>query len=194
MHRPIVFALVSCLCALNVASAPADIVPRQSAPCTDKTIGLYLDGTNFDITYLRTFRLSYANSSAYVGRIKDQSYAEPLIVGALNGSDNSVTFLSIHESPTGFQQMYVFRYQSQPVGFSVPHGDAPQGASTAGFSFGAGGALLHNGFNSFYACQDDALSSLDSYQIYWLDTGNPVGWTCQGPIAIQAGDACSRDE
>ena len=88
--------------------------------------------------------------------------------------------------------MYIVPHQSQPVGFSVPHGGAPQGVSTTGFSFGPKGALLHNGINRFYACQNDALASLNSYQIYWNAAGTLAGFTCQGPIEIGAGDACNR--
>lgn len=155
-------------------------------------MGLYISDTQFDINYLQTTRLSYANTSAYIGEIKYQSYAEPLVVNSFSGSDNSVTFNSIHSSPTGWQQMYIVPHQSQPVGFGVPHGGPPAGVSTSGFSFGPKGALKHNGLNLFYACQNQELAAMNTFQIYWLAAGRPANWTCQGPIKIQAGDGCAR--
>lgn len=195
MHFTTVSAGLLSLFVIGVTAAPASspLTTRQTTDSAADTIGLYLNGSNFDINYLQTFRVSYANTSAYIGAIKYQSYSEPLVAGALAaGADNSVSFLSIHQSPTGFQQMYVVPHQSRPLGFSVPHGGAPQGVRTTGFSFAADGTLLNNGLNLFYACQDAALADLNSYQIYWLASARPAGLTCKGPIKIQAGDACSR--
>jgi len=189
MYIQTILSGVLALFAVSATAAPTTLTTRQS---TDSNIGLYLNSTQFDINYLQTLKVSYANTSAYIGAIKYQSYSEPLVIGNFNGNDNAVSFLSIHQSPTGFQQMYITPHQSQPVGFSVPHGGAPQGVSTSGFSFGPKGALLHNGINRFYACQNDALASLNSYQLYWLAAGQPVGFTCQGPIKVAAGDACNR--
>jgi hypothetical protein len=189
MHVSYIVPGLAALFAVQTAAAPTTLAPRQS---TDGNIGLYLNSTQFDINYLQTLKVSYANSSAYIGAIKYLSYAEPLVIGDFNGNNNAVSFLSIHSSPTGFQQMYITPHQSLPVGFSVPHGGAPAGVSTSGFSFGPRGALLHNGLNKFFACQDDALAELNSYQIFWNAAGQPAGFTCQGPIKLGAGDACSR--
>jgi len=152
-------------------------------------IALSINGANFDITYLQTFKLSYANSSAYVGQIEHQSYAEPLVIDSFSGSDNTVSFLSIHQSPTGSQQMHIVPGDSKPVGFSVPQASAPQGVSTTGFSFGPNGELLHEGLNRFYTCQNDALAPMKTYQIFWNAAGQPLGWTCQGPVEIQVSNA-----
>ncbi|KAJ9606401.1 hypothetical protein H2200_009362 [Cladophialophora chaetospira] len=180
------------LLAIGATAAPttSSLSPRQANP--DNTIGLFLNSSQFDINALQTFRLSYANSSAYIGAIKYQSYSEPLVIGSLSGPDNSVSFLSIHSAPTGFQQMYIVPHQTQPVGFSVPHGGAPAGVSTGGFSFGPRGTLLHNGRNNFYACQNAELAELESWQIWWWGAGQPGGMSCKGPIKIVSGDACSR--
>ena len=170
MHASAIFAGTLSLLAISAMAVPVDA--RQS---TDNNTGLYLDSANFDINYLQTLKLSYANSSVYVGAIKYQAYAEPLVVGNLNGSDNSVSFLPIHRSPTGFQEMYITPHQSQPIGFRLPHGGGPLGVSTTGFSFGREGALLHNGLSRFYTGQDGELGALNSYQIYWLAAGEPLG-------------------
>lgn len=182
--------ILSVLGLTALATAAPTLETRQSP----SNIGLYLDSNaqGFDINTLQTFRVSYANSSAYLGQIKYQSYAEPLVVGALSGGDNSVSFLSIHQTPTGNQQMYVVPHQTQPVGFSVPHGGAPAGVSTTGFSFGPKGALLHNGVNRFYACQNAELAQENSYQLWWVAGGQPNGVGCVGPVRIVAGDACAR--
>jgi len=183
------FVGIVSLFALGVCALPTHLAPRQSA---DDNIGLYLNDSNFDINYLQTFRVLYANTSAYLGEIKYQTYSEPLVVNSFSGDDNSVTFLSIHSSPTGFQQMYVVPHQSQPVGFGVPHGGPPAGVRTTGFSFAADGTLLNIGLNLFHACQDAALQAMNTYQIYWIASSFPPGMICKGPIKIQSGDACSR--
>lgn len=183
-----VTGLVS-LFAIGASALPSRLSTRQAL---DNNIGLSVTAADFDINELQTFRVSYANTSAYIGQIKYQSYSEPLIVGDLNTDDNSVTFLSIHASPTGYQQMYVVPHESQPVGFSVPHGSAPSGARTDGFTIDMNGNLLNNGLNLFFACQDGALAAMNSYQIYWLAGGDPEGMSCKGPITIQNSDACAR--
>jgi hypothetical protein len=186
------FAGVVSLVAVGATAAPTALQARQSTTTTDNIIGLYLNSTDFDTNYLQTSRVSYANTSAYIGQIKYQAYAEPLVIGNFSGDDNGVSFLSIHQSPTGFQQMYIVPDETQPVGFSVPHGGAPQGVSTSGFSFGPEGALLHAGVNNFYACQNAEQAALNSYQIWWWGAGQPGAVSCKGPIKIVAGDACAR--
>ena len=193
MYTSSIFAGVLSLLAIGATAAPtapAALEARQSS--TGSNIGLYLNSTQFDINYLQTFRVSYANTSAYIGEIKYQSYAEPLVIGNLNGNNNAVSFLSIHQSPTGYQQMYIVPHQTQPVGFSVPHGGAHAGVSTSGFSFGPKGALLHNGLNNFYACQNAEMAAMNTYQIWWWGAGQPGAMSCKGPIKIASGDACSR--
>ena len=182
-------AVLTTLSAIASTSFAAPLEERADPA----NIGLYIDGTGWDINYLQTQRVSYANTSAYIGAVKYETYSEPLVTNALSGSaSDGLSFLSIHSSPTGWQPMYVVPRQSQPVGFGVPHGGVPQGVRTTGFSFGPRGALLNNGFNKFYACQDSNLDSLHAWQIYWLAAGNPKGLTCKGPIKITSGDACQR--
>ncbi|OCT50915.1 hypothetical protein CLCR_09241 [Cladophialophora carrionii] len=140
--------------------------------------------------YLQTFQLSYANTSAYVGRIISRSYAEPLIVGGFNNDDdnNSISFLSTHQSPAGVQQKYIVPHESQAVDFSVPHGSTPEGESTTGILVRPQWRVVAWCINRFYACRNDALAPLNSYQIYWNAAGQPLGWMCQGPVLIQADD------
>ncbi|KAJ9609384.1 hypothetical protein H2200_005711 [Cladophialophora chaetospira] len=185
MHTSTILVWVLFLLNTGTIAAPGTFTMRQS---TDSKIGLYLNGANFDIDYLQTLELSYANASVYVGRIKNQPYAEPLVVGNFNGDDNSISFVSTQKSGTGVQQMYVVPGDSKAVGFSLSDRSAPQGASTTDFSFGSNAELLHAGINRFFVCQNDALAPLDTYQIYWNAAGQPLGWTCQGPVKIQAGD------
>ena len=180
--------ILSTLALLATTAFSAPIEERQSG----SNIGLYINGGAFNLNYLQTFRVSYANSSAYLGAIKYQSYAEPLVTNNLAPGTDGLSFLSIHSSPTGYQQMYVVPHQSEPIGFSVPHGGSPQGVRTTGFSFASDGGLRNNGLNLFYACQNAELDSLQSWEVYWMAAGTPAGMHCKGPIKIQAGDACSR--
>lgn len=192
MHTTTIFSGIVSLLAIGAAAAPTDPSASHSTSSMNSIMGLYINDPQLNINYLQTSKLSYANTSAYIGGIKYQSYAEPLVVNDFHGNDNAVTFLSIHSSPTGWQQMYIVPHQSKPVGFSVPHGGSPAGVSTSGFSFGPKGALKHNGLNLFYACQDQKLAAMNAYQIYWIAAGRPRNLTCRGPIKIQAGDGCAR--
>ncbi|KAJ9644954.1 uncharacterized protein PV06_08757 [Exophiala oligosperma] len=165
---------------------------------TSGPYSLQIGGGNFDINDIQSYSLFYANSSAYLGRIKYQAYSEPLIVNgpATHGGGSSgdgISFQSIHQSPTGWQNMYVVPHQSKPVGFSVPHGSAPAGTRTNRFAFNLGGGLMNNGLNLFYACQDRNLRDVHTYQIYWM-AGPPLprGMTCKGPLYIHAGNGCAR--
>lgn len=193
MHPLTIFATLGSMLALTAAS-PSRIASRQSGDgeVQDSNIGLYITEADFDINELYTFRVLYANSSAYLGGVKFQSYSEPLVVGNLTVDQSSLAFQSIHSSPTGFQLMYLYPYESKPVWFSVPHGSPPAGVVTAGFSFSQEGALLNWGANNFHACRDAKLEDLNAYQIYWFGAGSPAGLNCTGPITIIADDACSR--
>ncbi|KAK7906187.1 hypothetical protein LTR67_000913 [Exophiala xenobiotica] len=174
-----------------------DLEERASNP---STYTLQIGGGRFDINELQSLSLFYANTSAYLGQIKYQIYSEPLIVsgaqrGGSGGGGDGISFQSIHQSPTGWQNMYVVPRQSRPVGFSVPHGSAPAGTRTNGFSFNSanGGSLMNNGLDLFYACQDQTLAAMHTYQIYWLAGGFPRNMSCKGPLHIRAGDGCARD-
>ncbi|KAL6248267.1 hypothetical protein RBB50_004522 [Rhinocladiella similis] len=160
---------------------------------------LQIGGGLFDINDLQSYSLFYANSSAYIGQIKYQVYSEPLVVsgpaahgGGGGGGGDGITFQSIHQSPTGWQNMYVVPHQSKPVGFSVPHGSAPAGTRTNRFSFNFGGGLMNNGLNLFYACQDHKLRDMHTYQIYWMAGPFPRNMSCKGPLYVHAGNGCAR--
>jgi hypothetical protein len=154
----------------------------------------------FNLEYLQTYKLSYANNSAFVGQIKYQPYSEPLVVnGAMVAPDTEggLGFLSEHSAPTGYQYGYIMPGQSAPLQFTVPHtgGEAPEGASLTGFSFSGGGPLLHNGKNKFFACQSPNEAAINTYQIWWLGGPNeerPLGADCLGPIGILESDPCAR--
>jgi len=178
-------------------SSSAPVGEHEASNLQPRAVGSYdlaIGGGRFDMSELQSYSLFYANSSAYIGQIKYQIYSEPLIVsGAANGID-TLTFQSIHTSPTGWQQMYVVPRQSKPVAFSPPHGSPPAGTRANEFRFGFNGGLLNHGLNYFYACQDTAgtLAAIHSYQLWWIADGFPHGWTCKGPLYIHAADGCAR--
>lgn len=183
----------------SIIAAAGLLASAMATPVAERQVaadgfGLSITAAQFDINYLQSFRLFYANSSAYIGQIKYQEYSEPLVVqGAnINGAADGLSFNSIHSAPTGFQQMYVVPHQTQPVGFSVPHGGPPAGVRTTGFSFGPAGNLRNNGRKLFYACQNAADAEINSYQIWWFGDGEPNGVSCKGPINIQQSDGCAR--
>ncbi|KIW86314.1 hypothetical protein Z517_01710 [Fonsecaea pedrosoi CBS 271.37] len=194
MKPTIVLAAAATLLGLAMAapietSETSDIEPRDAA-----VYDLAIGGGRFNMNDLQSYSLFYANSSAYIGQIKYQSYSEPLIVsGGRNGVD-TLTFQSIHASPTGWQQMYVVPRQSRPVGFSTPHGSPPAGVRTNEFSFNWNGALQNHGRNFFYACEDNAgaLAAIHSWQIWWIADAFPRNYTCRGPLHIHIADGCAR--
>jgi hypothetical protein len=184
--------LIAPLLTLTLAalSSAAPIEERATVP----TFGLSIAGTRFDPNDLQTFRLSYANSSAWLGRIKYQTYSEPLVVSGagVGGASDGLSFQSIHSDPNGIQQAYIIPHQTKPIGFSTPHGSPPQGVRTTGWSFAKDGTLLNNGLDLFYACQNAEQAALHSYEIWWFGAGKPNGVGCKGPLKIAKTDGCAR--
>ena len=178
------------------AAALALAATVSTAPTIEKRatgdFALAIPGGNFDINYLQTFDVYYANDGAYLGEIKYQLYSEPLIVsgaGVSVGSGDGLTFNSIHSTANGGQEAYIVPHQTQPLGFSVPHGTPPAGTRTTGFAFDGSGTLTNNGLNRFYACQNAEQAAINSYQIWWWGAGRPNGVSCKGPIHLKKIDS-----
>jgi hypothetical protein len=66
--------------ALAVIATAVPVVQERQTSSGDGNFALTIGGGRFDPSYLQTFKLSYANSSAWTGQIKYQDYSEPLIV------------------------------------------------------------------------------------------------------------------
>jgi hypothetical protein len=185
-------ALTAAAAALIATTTASPVLQeRQTA---QGNFALAIGGGRFDFNYLQSFKLFYANSSAWIGQIKYQSYSEPLIVSGADvaGNTGDLSFLSIHSAPTGSQDAYVVPHQTQPIGFSIPHGSPPPGVRTTGWAFDGNGILTNNGHNLFYACQNAEQAAINSYQIWWWGAGEPNGLSCKGPLAIRQADACAR--
>jgi hypothetical protein len=182
------------IAAVALATTAQAALVFQKRQSNSNIFGLVIGGARFDPNYLQTFALSYANTSAYLGQIKYQEYSEPLVVSGagVNNASNGLSFLSIHQAPTGYQEMYIVPHQTQPVGFSVPHGGTPAGVRTTGFGFNNAGILMNNRRNLFFACQNAELAAINSYQIWWFGAGEPDGVSCVGPLGIKKSDACAR--
>jgi hypothetical protein len=179
-------AVATLALAASVSTAP--VIEKR----TTGHFGLAIPGGNFDINYLQTFDVYYANDGAYLGEIKYQLYSEPLIVsgaGVTAGFGNGLTFDSIHSTPNGGQEAYIVPHQTKPIGFSVPHGTPPAGVRTTGFAFDGSGTLTNNGLNRFYACQNADQTAINTYQIWWWGNGEPNGVSCKGPINLKKIDS-----
>ena len=82
-----------------------------------------------------------------------------------------ITFTSIHSTPTGWQNLYVFANESKPIQFTQPHsGNIPKGAVTTGF----GSTKRHFGLNQggglkekWKACPVPEAVAEGTWQIYW---------------------------
>jgi len=174
-------------------------VDQSKRQVIDNTFGLTVGEEGlFSISDLQTFKLSYANNSAYFGQIKYQQYSEPLVLsGAETAGDTAggLSFLSIHAAPTGAQYGYIMPNKTAPLQFTVPHtgGEMPNGAVSTGFYFSGGGPLLWNGENKFWACQNPEVAALESYQVWWNGADElPLGVNCKGPIGLGMIDGCQR--
>lgn len=187
-------ALTAATLALLSTTSSASPMVQERQTTAQGNFGLAIGGGRFDPNYLQSFRLFYANSSAWLGQIKYQAYSEPLVVSGagLAGNADGLGFLSIHQAPTGFQDAYIVPHQTQPIGFSTPHGAPPQGVRTTGWAFNGNGVLTNNGHNLFYACQNAEQAAINSYQIWWWGAGEPNGVSCKGPLSIKEADACAR--
>ena len=189
--------LAAALLASTATAIPVQSSKRQTTD-TDPTFGLTvgLEGL-FDISDLQTFKLSYANNSAYFGMIKYQSYSEPLVMtGAKTAGDTTggLSFLSVHSAPTGWQYGFIEPNKTAPLQFTVPHagGETPADAVSTDFYFSGGGPLMWNGENKFWACQNPELVALNTYQVWWNGAGSfPLGVDCKGPIGLDMIDGCS---
>ena len=192
-------SLVATILALAATTTVNAAPQNDKRQAVDANFGLTVNDTaDFISGNIYQFQLFFANDSAYFGQINYELYSEPLVVsGAHVGSDTSgsLSFISIHSSPTGYQAGYIEPAKTAPIGFSVPHtgGVVPQGAATTKFSFDAGGALVWNGNNKFYACQTTVLAALEAYQVLWNGAGQlPLDATCKGPIKIVKSSTCTR--
>ncbi|KIX96557.1 uncharacterized protein Z520_07823 [Fonsecaea multimorphosa CBS 102226] len=186
---------------LALLSATASAMPLQAEKrqAVDGTFGLSVGEEGlFDISEVQTFKFSYANNSAYFGEIKYQQYSEPLVLSGAKvagDTEGGLSFLSIHSSPTGWQNAYIEPTKTAPLQFTLPHagGNMPADAVSTGFSFSGGGPLLWNGENKFWACQNPQLVALNTYQIWWNGAGKfPLGVDCKGPIGADMIDGCQR--
>lgn len=147
-----------------------------------------------DLNEVHSTELVYANNSMYLGQIRYQQYAEPLVLtGAYQGDDvqGGLSFTSVHSTPTGFQDAFVELNHTAPVQFTGPHSAAkPDDAVTSPFYFSTQSdrvpaTLNWNSENRFFACQTDELKALKSYQIWWqANDAFPAGVHCKGPINI----------
>jgi len=193
-------ALVAALASSTVSAFPfssSDANTKRQANAQGD-FGLTIGEENlFDLNYLQTYKLSYANESAFIGQVKYQQYSEPLIVsGAMVApdTDGGLGFLSEHSAPTGFQYGYILPGMTAPLRFTTPHtgGAVPDGAATTGFRFSGGGPLMYNDENKFYACQGPDQAAINTYQVWWIGGEQPVGCECKGPIGIMQADPCAR--
>ncbi|KAI9892054.1 MAG: hypothetical protein M1814_001759 [Vezdaea aestivalis] len=137
--------------------------------------------------YLTGF-VSYANGTAQVGRAKYNIYSEPLL---LTGGNGGLSFLSFHQTPTGFVQLYIRPGQTAALGFGTPHGSVPQGVQTTGFKFNSAGNLTVDGKQDWLVCADQAQEENGSGVVYWKGGyGLPAGLTCHDGVTLTKAYGC----
>jgi hypothetical protein len=132
----------------------------------------------------------YANNSIYLGDIKYQIYSEPLVVQGADETSQLIAFRSIHSGPSPGLNLYHVPRQSQPLGLDT---HPPEGARSDKWAFNGEGNLESNGHNFFYACQDEGLRSMNTWQMWWVAGDWPQGWECRGPLNMKRGEGCGRE-
>jgi hypothetical protein len=151
----------------------------------------------------------FANGTAYVGDIKYSIYSEPLLSNfpppslfLTDGGKNIVTggkdalahtFTSFHQTPTGWQTLYVLADQSRGMGFSTPHSASfPEGAVYRGFGAGHGGFLVLDrggggGVQELWvACRVSEAAARGSWAIVWDGRRVGSGSGCV-PVRLKVG-------
>lgn len=181
-------AIITFLSTLALTTAnPTPLDPRTDTPVP---YPLTTPGRIFPTGTLATNTFYYANSSVYLGEIKYQTYSEPLLVTGASDSSTIISFQSIHSVPTGSQRLYLWPRQSKPLGFSIPHGSPPQGSRSGAWAFDGQGNLENNRRNLLYACQNEELEAINSWQMWWIAGDWPEGWDCRGPVNFKRGEGC----
>ncbi|KAL7268639.1 hypothetical protein RUND412_008725 [Rhizina undulata] len=144
--------------ALGASTATAAAISKRDTLPSSFTLDSSTDGL---ISGFLWSSLMYANSSAYIGNIKYSVYSEPLELSAYGA------FTSIHVTPTGWQNLYVYTNESQPIGFTTPHSAyVPNGATTAGLGESSG-KFTWDGEQKWKACRVPEDTVDGTYQIYW---------------------------
>jgi len=172
--------------------AAATVAFTAAAMAQEYTIIVNTTQSGLNVNTLgNTELVSYANSTIWIGGIKSASYSEPFLVQGESG----FAFTSWHSVPTGWQELYIYPNESQPIQFTIPHGGSiPQGAVTDGFAWTANG-LTYNGENNFIGCKSlEASAAFETYQIYWAGDGAPSGLNCTGTLYFYkfgSGSGCS---
>jgi hypothetical protein len=88
--------LASTILALTGLLASTSAAPFEERQAPNDGFGLSIDGQGFDLNYLQTLRISYANTSAYIGQIKYEEYSEPLVVQGANIDGASGKLLAVN--------------------------------------------------------------------------------------------------
>lgn len=127
--------------------------------------------------------LKHTTDAAWIGKIKQESSAEPLL---LYGNDRLAFKRSFLKNPNSYQNLYVVPHVTGPLGFSVPHSFPPPGVQATGFGFSKEGVLEMEGENRFIACPSTNAANPHpgSYQIWWNGNGVPQGAGCLTDIQL----------
>ncbi|KAI4132199.1 MAG: hypothetical protein LQ347_002677 [Umbilicaria vellea] len=159
--------------------------PLGSKAGTVDTFSLIVSGPDAkaNIAALGSYDVSFDGGAAWIGKIKQESSAEPLL---LYGNDRLAFKQSFLKNPNSYQNLYVVPHVTAPLGFSVPHSFPPPGVQATGFGFSKEGALEMDGENKFIACPSTNAANPHpgSYQIWWNGNGVPQGAGCLTDIQL----------
>ncbi|KAI5808250.1 hypothetical protein DFH27DRAFT_303013 [Peziza echinospora] len=167
-----------------VSALPAVHVARDDpVALKSNTFILYATADPNAATPLTSFygQVSYANSSAYIGDIKYNTYSEPLILSYPDASVGRLSFTSYHSAPTGWQNLLIFPTENKGISFTIPHsGAVPPTAAVSGFTVDVGGTELfgYNGDTAkWFACPVEGYAD-GIRQIVYNGAGEAVSTGC----------------
>jgi len=114
----------------------------------------------------------YYNGTLYTGDCKLDYSSELFIFDKNNGTaPTGITFTSFHESPTGWQNMYLFPKKVASPGFTSPHSAfLPPGSDGFNFTVAKDGYLRYKNNNKWYACPGSGSYSR-YYEIFYAGGG-----------------------
>jgi len=115
--------------------------------------------------------VSFWKGQLYIGMAKFDSTSELFTFTKLApvSTPGMIAFTSYHESPTGWQNMYVFPKSFAAPGFTSPHSASiPPGADAFNFTLKADNFLRYRDTDGWYACPDP--STANTYQIFYYDS------------------------
>ncbi|KAF8459153.1 hypothetical protein BDZ91DRAFT_742247 [Kalaharituber pfeilii] len=136
-------------------------------------------------------QISYYNQSLYVGDVRMYEWTTERFVFYIGAGASRIQFQSWHQTPTGWQNLYIYPNTTRAVGFTMPHSMAiPANATADDFNLGCNGLLQHRHMSRWHACPVPGPKDRIWYQIVWVGVSDNAPAACI-PVDLKAESLCS---